>query len=134
MYNNNNENFRYQNNINYNNTQQQNGNNNMMMNGGQGTGPSSQMYGNTNNNNMNSPYGNNNMKGNGLNNNAMRRNLASMLPPVTIRHPKLKKIIQDTMVKNANPNIKKNILRQLRSLIKKEHDFRESYGTCYHTY
>ena len=76
------------------------------MNGGQGTGPSSQMYGNRNNNNMNSPYGNNNMKGNGLNNNAMRRNLTSMLPPVTIRHPKLKKIIQDTMMRNANPKLK----------------------------
>ena len=76
--------------------QNQNGYNTNRMHGNSGpsidgrTGPSSQMNSGMANR-MNSPYDRND--GRNLN----TRNVASLLPPVTVRHPALKKIVTQDM-------------------------------------
>ena len=64
---------------------------------------------------MNSPYDKNG--GRNLN----TRNVASFLPPVTVRHPALKKIVTQDM-RNTLPKGKLDTLNKLRSLIKRSHD------------
>ena len=100
--------------------QNQNGYNTNRMYGNSGpsidgrTGPSSQVNSGMANR-MNSPYDKNG--GRNLN----TRNVASFLPPVTVRHPALKKIVTQDM-RNTLPKGKLDTLNKLRSLIKRSHD------------
>ena len=66
-------------------------------------------------NRINSPYDKNGRS------NLNTRNTASLLPPVTVRHPALKKIVMQDM-RSTLPKGKLDTLNKLRSLIKRSHD------------